>query len=73
MHKQFCYLTSGVDNLIEKVTENWSIQAMYMKQYIEKKDDKNGLFCDKLAVVEDKAHLEYNGVQDFVEVGLYNR
>ena len=46
---------------------------MYMKQYIEKKDDKNGLFCDKLAVVEDKAHLEYNGVQYFVEVGQYYR
>ena len=46
---------------------------MYMKQYIEKKDDKNGLFCDKLAVLEDKAHVEYNGVQYFVEVGQYYR
>ena len=70
LHKQFCYLTSGVDNLVEKVTENWSTQVMYMRQYIEKKDDKSGRFHDKLTALEDKAHLEYNGARDFVAVGI---
>ena len=47
LHKQFCHLTSGVDDLLQKVTANWTKQVEFMKMYIKRKDDKKGIYSKR--------------------------
>ena len=70
LHKQFCHLTSGVDDLLQKVTVNWTKQIEFMKMYIKRKDDKKGIYSKKLLDIEDKAAAEYNGAKDFIEISV---
>ena len=51
-HKQFCYLTSGVDGLFGKVTANWLKLIKFMMLHLKRKLDKKVSFSNRLLITD---------------------
>ena len=53
LSRHFSYLSSGVDDLKERISRNWHNQVNFMEAYIRKTDKKKS-FIAKLTEVEKK-------------------